>query len=184
MTLIELLITIVVLAILAAVAIPNLRSFILSNSLAGTSSEFRSLFTRARLEAINRNTFVSVAPLTRNGSSVIEWSPEFELFVNPAQLANFDAGSPVIGAGGTDAKRAERLVVGNFPNADTVRITSNFGPNVTYGPSGTSQVVTNARITLCVDRTIVTGGNAHRLTFGRDGRITVEVLTINCPNPS
>jgi type IV fimbrial biogenesis protein FimT len=61
-TLIELLITVTVLGVLMAVALPNLRSFIVSNRLSSNVNGFIGLINYARSEALVRNQAVIVCP--------------------------------------------------------------------------------------------------------------------------
>jgi type IV fimbrial biogenesis protein FimT len=61
-TLIELLITVSVLGVLLAIAIPNLRDFIVSNRLSSNVNGFIGMLSYARSEAIVRNKQVIVCP--------------------------------------------------------------------------------------------------------------------------
>lgn len=61
-TLIELLITMAVLGVLMAIALPNLQSFILSNRLSSDVNGFAGLVNYARSEAIARNQDVIICP--------------------------------------------------------------------------------------------------------------------------
>lgn len=63
-TLIELLITVAVLAVLAAVAAPSFSSMIANQRLKNGAGDLFTALTRARSEAIKRNTEVTLAPLT------------------------------------------------------------------------------------------------------------------------
>jgi type IV fimbrial biogenesis protein FimT len=72
-TLIELVTTVAVLAILAAVALPNYRSFVQAQKLRQASFDLMSSLVFARSEAIKRNATVTVAPAAggwANGWSV------------------------------------------------------------------------------------------------------------------
>ena len=62
-TLIELMVTIVVLAIIATIAIPNLANLIDSNRARSQVNTYRDMLTLARAEAINRGTLVRVSRL-------------------------------------------------------------------------------------------------------------------------
>ena len=60
LTLIEFMVSLVVLAILATVALPNYRSFVLTQRVRGASYDLMSSLFYARSEAIKRNASVSV----------------------------------------------------------------------------------------------------------------------------
>ena len=68
-TLIELMVTVSVLAILVGLALPNLRSFLVSNRLSSDVNGLIGLLNYARSEAIVRNQSVVVCPKT-NGAAI------------------------------------------------------------------------------------------------------------------
>jgi type IV fimbrial biogenesis protein FimT len=59
-TLVELMVTIAVLAVLVAIALPDLRTFLVNSKLSSNTNEFIGLLNYARSEAISRNQVVSV----------------------------------------------------------------------------------------------------------------------------
>jgi type IV fimbrial biogenesis protein FimT len=63
-TLVELMITVAVLAILAAIATPSMQALINANRLAGASSELEATLQLARSEAVRRNARVTVCATT------------------------------------------------------------------------------------------------------------------------
>jgi type IV fimbrial biogenesis protein FimT len=69
-TLVELLITVSIFAILIAVALPDLRAFVVSNRLSSDVNGFIGLINYARSEAIARNQDVLICPKS-NGATVI-----------------------------------------------------------------------------------------------------------------
>lgn len=84
-TLIELMVTVAVLAILAAVALPSFRSFIVSQRIKTASFDMMSALILARSEAIKRNTNVDVTP--NNGS----WSNGWTIAAGVSQLKTQDS---------------------------------------------------------------------------------------------
>ena len=95
-TLIELMVTISVLAILLAIAIPDLRAFLLSNRLSSDVNGFIGLVNYARSEAIVRNQEVVVCPKnnTSNACSNSQfWGQlEIQVFVDVDGSGTFNAG--------------------------------------------------------------------------------------------
>jgi type IV fimbrial biogenesis protein FimT len=69
-TLVELLITVSIVAILIAVALPDLRAFLVNNRLSSDVNGFVGLINYARSEAIARNQDVLICPKS-NGATVI-----------------------------------------------------------------------------------------------------------------
>jgi type IV fimbrial biogenesis protein FimT len=85
-TLIELMVTISVLAILLAIAIPNLREFVLRNRVSSDVNGFIGLVNYARSEAIVRNQDVVVCPKTNGAITCVSngmWGQfEIQAFVD------------------------------------------------------------------------------------------------------
>jgi type IV fimbrial biogenesis protein FimT len=185
-TLIELMVTVAVVAILAAIAVPNLQAFIVRNALTSATSELRSVIARARVEAISRNTYVTVAPESTTGTSPTRWTSNYVLFVNPRSRSSAALAAGDTLGKGTDVRTSQELMRGDFQSASTVSITGGgtYG-FVTYGSDGRAMdlnAATNGTITLCVDPTIVPNENARVLSVAIDGRVTVTKDTKSpCP---
>lgn len=94
-TLIEVMVTLAVLAILSAVAFPALQDFVERSAMRQLQSEFSASFQRARVDALSRNTCVSVCPLPAGGGAACEttaanfrnWHQGWLVFVNEACTA-------------------------------------------------------------------------------------------------
>ena len=67
-SLVELMVTVAILAILAALAAPSVGIFISRSAMRGASTDFTLSMQRARAEAINRNQCVAIC-MSSNGSS-------------------------------------------------------------------------------------------------------------------
>ncbi|WP_158608500.1 pilus assembly FimT family protein [Stagnimonas aquatica] len=70
-TVIELLVTIAVMAILVAMAVPSYRSAIASNRLSVASYDYFLAVSEARVEAVRRNTSTQVCAASGNGSGAL-----------------------------------------------------------------------------------------------------------------
>lgn len=70
-TLVELMIVVAIVAILAAVATPNFSDLIESQRIKGAATDLMIVLTRARSEAIKRNTNVTVSP--KSGGWAAGW---------------------------------------------------------------------------------------------------------------
>ncbi len=98
MTLIEVLVTVSVLAILLAVGVPAFNQFVVSNRLSAYSSDMLSTLTLARSEAIKRNSRVVLCK-SADGESCAgagSWNQGWIVFADPNNNANRDAGEPTV----------------------------------------------------------------------------------------
>lgn len=92
-TLVELMVTVAVMAILAAVAVPGLQSFLAKSGMNGIRDEFAITLQRARLDAINRNACVTVCQLrvgsldTCETQSPGQWHQGWIVYLNDACAA-------------------------------------------------------------------------------------------------
>jgi type IV fimbrial biogenesis protein FimT len=94
-TLIELLITLSVLGVLLAIALPNLQTFVVNNRLSSNANSFIGLINYARSEAIARNQSVIICPKVDAGITCAgdqQWG-KYELQVFVDCTANGDRNS-------------------------------------------------------------------------------------------
>jgi type IV fimbrial biogenesis protein FimT len=90
-TLIELMVTVAVVVILAIVAVPNLQEFATRSGMASIRDDFAIALQRARADAINRNTCVSICQLADGSTSACasaaergKWHKGWLTYVNDA----------------------------------------------------------------------------------------------------
>ena len=99
-TLIELLITISVLGVLMAIALPNLRDFIVGNRLSSNVNGFIGALNYARSEAIVRNKQVIVCAKNNSSNACVndlQWGLyETQIFVDEDGSDSFNAGDTLI----------------------------------------------------------------------------------------
>jgi type IV fimbrial biogenesis protein FimT len=93
-TLFELLVTLIVLAVVLAIAVPNLSAFVTNSRLRATQSEFVSALTLARSEATKRGGQVVVRALGATAGS--EFVGGWQVFVDADADGAFDTGEVVI----------------------------------------------------------------------------------------
>ena len=100
-TLIELLITMSVLGVLMAIALPNLRDFIVANRLSSNVNGFIGLLSYARSEAIVRNKQVIVCAKANGASNACvsdqQWGMyETQVFVDEDGSNGFNSGDTLL----------------------------------------------------------------------------------------
>lgn len=91
-TLIELVLAVAVLSILVAVAAPSIGQFAARSAMQGLHNDFTQTLNRARLDAIGRNTCVSVCPMSAAVAGTCEttaarlgqWHQGWLTYVNPS----------------------------------------------------------------------------------------------------
>lgn len=181
-TLIELMVSIALLAILLGIAVPSLRQFIVRNSFESTVLELRGAVSRTRAEAIARGSVVSFAPPTAGN-----WTTGYEVFVDPLQRGAFTAGDTVGGGSGTDVRSAERLQVGTIPTGASLSwptTASTAAPSAPYfmfdsrgRPIAPTGFGGNASLPVCVPSAIMATNNCREIVVDPVGRVRVNPYT-------
>lgn len=95
-TLVELMVTVAVVGILAAVAAPSFSAVMHRNRLVTAANEFVAALQNARMEAVRRNRRVTLCPSTNGaGCAGSDWS-RFIVFVDGNANGEFDAASDAV----------------------------------------------------------------------------------------
>ncbi len=132
-TLIEMMITVVVLAILLTIAVPNFRAFILNNRLTTQANEFLTSLQLARSEAIKRGA-VPVRITATSAAADNEWGGGWRIWFDTDDDGVQDAGEETIRtveafAGGNKLDSSGGVAVftynsdGSIDSADTLNLT-------------------------------------------------------------
>ncbi len=170
-TLVELMVTVAVVAILAAVAVPGLRGFVTRSGMNGVRDDFAITLQRARLDAINRNACVTVCQLQSGSQDTCEiqnpgqWHHGWIVYLNDACTAPVATAVP-----------AASLISVRQPGNERFRLT---------GSANTTDVTFNSRGLLRSgsDTFRVTDADDANSPYGRDivvsfqGRVSVKPIT-------
>ena len=116
-TIIELMTTIAIVAILAAIATPSLRNMVLNNRLAGFSNDVINSVSAARNEAISTRQQVIIEP---NGG---DWTNGWQVFIDADASGTFTTGEEVV------------RTVDAYP--DSLTESSSPGDNLVFNSKGT-----------------------------------------------
>ncbi len=106
-TLVELMVTIAVLAIVTSIAIPSFSSIILNNRIAGTTQNIQSTLALTRSEAVKRNKPVRIcranSDLDDCAANGVNWGSGWLVKVDDEilKIGNPSSGIEVTGPGGT-----------------------------------------------------------------------------------
>ncbi len=176
-TLIELMITLAIAAILLTVAVPSFRTFIENNKAITQVNEVLSAHNLARMEAIKRGSTVTVCT-SSNGtacSNSTNWKNGWIVFND--LNAN---GAHNVTPGNTDCESAADdciLKVQGILTGGTVFSTA--VASITYGADGRKQGAFNNVFSLTVTPAHCTGNNQKTININSTGR--PEVTEAACP---
>lgn len=165
-TLIELMITLFVLAILLTIAVPNFTAWIKNNRIDAATRNLTGAFQLARSEAVSRQTVITV-------NSGGDWSNGLTIYTDTSPLGN------------TDYTAAEDSLIKSLDySMDGITANGNDG-NASNLISFTSTGLLNEGlvgnetrvIAICDDRDAAEG---TLITLSRVGRATISSPPINC----
>ena len=182
-TLIELMVTLSVLAILLAIAVPNYITFIQNARLTGQANDLVTALNYARSEAIKRGVRTTVCSLGATNSSCAgsnTWDTGWLVFVDCTNVGVRDTGNcPDWDANGAPDDEPVLVVRPPLENGNTLR-TVNL-PDVTYQNSGFSGNMGTFR--LCDIRGVASGRAIVVNPQGRvrTGALINEVPALTCP---
>ncbi|MDV3505349.1 GspH/FimT family pseudopilin [Marinobacter sp. M-5] len=145
-TLVELLITVAIVAIVASIAVPSFATIIANSRIASTSNDLVGLINYARAEAVKQGRVVRVSPQDGN-----DWANGMVAWIDQNANNAFDA---------TEAVR----VISAAPGAVTVTSTGSFG----FTGGGSSFAGSAVTVDVCDDRSGETGS---QITITLGGRV-------------
>lgn len=157
-TIIELMTTIAIVAVMAAIATPSLRNMVLNNRLAALSNDMISSVSAARNEAISTRQSVVVEP--NSG----DWSQGWTVFVDANSNGSFDTGEEKI------------KTVEAYPSSLSERASP--GVNLVFNSKGTMADLGGwGDLTICDDRDA-----GRTISIAGAGVVSVEKYDVgNCP---
>ncbi|MBO6850515.1 MAG: GspH/FimT family pseudopilin [Marinobacter sp.] len=145
-TLVELLVTVAIVAIVASIAVPSFATMIANGRIASTSNDLVGLINFARAEAVKQGRVVRVSPQDGNN-----WANGVVAWIDQNANNTFDAPEAV-------------RVISAAPGAVTVTSTGNFG----FTGGGSSFAGAAVTIDVCDDRSGETGSE---ITITLGGRV-------------
>lgn len=165
-TLVELIVTLSLVAILATVGVPNFANFIANNRLTAQANELVTSLNLARSEAIKRSSRVSVCRSNNNTSCSGTWNDGWIVFVDANTAGTVD---------GTDTVLRSATRPGG---AATLSATStSTGTAINFVQFQAIGLTTDATFALTASG--CTGQNSRNITVSTSGRIQTQ--KVNCP---
>lgn len=174
-TLIELIVTVALAAIIVTIGIPSFRTAILNNSRTAQVNEFVGVLNIARSEAIKRGSRVTICrrlnDTTCANDTTSIWENGWIVFVDKDQDSIIDTGEEIL------------KVYGAIPSGFTLRTGGTFTQSVAYLPNGVSSSNTNFgtdTFRLCDNRGL---NQARFIAISITGRVRVREKTTGdtCP---
>lgn len=95
-TMLELLVTVAVVAVLAAIAFPSFKSVIQSNQVATTSNEVLAAFSFGRSEAVRTNSGAGICPSSTGTSCSGTWDNGWIVWRDDNANGNLDGNEPIL----------------------------------------------------------------------------------------
>jgi type IV fimbrial biogenesis protein FimT len=167
-TLMEFLVTIAVVALLAAVVVPSIKSLIQGERATGFSNTLLAGIWLARSEAVKRNVRVVMCKSTDGATCTTNgiWSAGWLVFVDENNNANHESAETVL------------LVEGAWPPGWTGRGNSPVAHYVSYTPQGLSQFTSGAfqagTFTICNAEY----SKGKKVVINSMGRPRIETFTV------
>lgn len=164
-------VTVAVVAILAAVAVPGMRGFITRSGMNGVRDDFAITLQRARLDAINRNACVTVCQLKANSQDTCEiqnsgdWHQGWIVYQNDACTAPVATAVP-----------ATSLISVRQPGNQRFRLTGNASTTgVTFNSRGLLRAGSDTFTV--TDANDVNGPHGREIVVSFQGRVSVQPIT-------
>lgn len=166
-TLIELMTTILVLAVLIGLAVPSFQTMIENNRVVTQSEDLATALNYARSEAVRRGTRVSVCASTDGQTCSADWNKGFIVIADGAAS---DTAAPTITTAATDVLR----VWSQKSTANTTTTVSNGKIFVRFLPLGIMANIDNNPVTMTVAYpACTTAGRARDVFVNISGAVTV-----------
>ena len=154
-TLIELMVSISVTSILAAIAVPNFSDFIVKMRVDNEVSQLHRMLLITRNAAINSGQKTILCPLASNSQCTTQWQNELSVFVDVNNNKQFDANEKVI-------KIRAAITVGD-------ELIYGKGRNkITFKPTGQLSGLTNGTFRYCPQSH---KSNSRGIVVARSGRV-------------
>jgi type IV fimbrial biogenesis protein FimT len=174
-TLVELMVTVAIIGIFAAIALPSYQALIINSRMTTQANEFLTTLEFTRSEAVKRNTRVSMCK-SDNGTSCLinpgtdttaSWQPGWLVFVDGGTAGDIDGADTILKVQG--ALTGGSTFVSNLPNY------------VSYVSTGQAQFADNSMqggtFTLCSSDTAMAGRSIVLTPGTSRARITQATCT-------
>lgn len=154
-TLIEVMVSILIISILAVIALPNFNDFIIKMRVDNEISKLHRMLLMTRNIAINSEQKAILCPLQKSGQCTTNWQDELSVFIDINNNKLFDANENILKTRAT-IKTGDILVYGKGRN------------KITFKPTGQLSGLTNGTFRYCPKDHI---NHSRGLIIARSGRV-------------
>ena len=164
-TLLELMVTVSIMAIIAGIAVPSYRSLIEGNLLRTNSQTFYASLVLARSEAVKNNQPVALCKSTNQTSCATSgtWDGGWLVYLDANSNSSFDSGEVLL--------HTHAAV-----NGSTLRATDASLHQLVYQADGTQRVAVSFNVCITSDTS-----RASKISIGLTGRPSIEKGASACP---
>ena len=169
----ELMIVVSVIAVLAVIAAPSLRQFLVSSRLGSVANQFQADLQLARREAIKRNGPVLVCPGLAPTPTTSAWtcSTAYTTWATGWYVCSAVVASPAVQCSASTATDPNPIVSRNAVNDATSRM-GDTGLALT-GPAAAVQFNANGSATTAVTFTVSLGGKSYTGSVAATGHVAM-----------
>jgi len=167
-TLVEMLITVAIAAILAAIALPSFREFLIRQNTIEIANDLVGSLNTARIEAVKRGVPVRVKPADDSN-----WSQGWQIDADPKHDGSFDA-----------AVTTHQAVADTYTIQGAAAGTGGNNAQIVFSATGTVSPVTSTyEFNVCRPSTSSDSTQSRRVSVGSSGSVTTH-RDINSPDTS
>lgn len=175
-TLLELLVTIAILAILVAIGLPGMRDFIVSNRLSSDVNGFIGLVNYARSEAIVRNQDVVVCPKSATATtcaSTTDWNTlDIQVFVDVNGNGQRDSGDVLL-----------KTMAAVDPAGTQTGFEQSASATLVFGSAGFARTAQSFKVYAKSSDAAYSTRFGRTLCISKMGRVRVAAYTLtSCPD--
>ncbi|PHS30719.1 MAG: pilus assembly protein FimT [Methylophaga sp.] len=162
-TLLELMITLAIAAIMVTIGIPSFMGLIRDSRMTTNANDFFTALSYARSEAAMRNVEVII----QSKSSVdLDWKDGWDVYIDTDDSGDFDIANDEL------LKTHDAL-----PNRYTLTANSGFNTKISYQPTGLMSTSFNGRFYLCLDGDVA---SSREIVINSLGRARIDAPATTC----
>jgi type IV fimbrial biogenesis protein FimT len=162
-TLLELMITLAIAAIIATIGVPSFMGLIRDSRMTASANDFFTALSYARSEAATRNEEVIIE--SKSGVN-LDWKDGWDIYIDTDDSGDFDINND------------ELLKTHNaLPNGYTLTANAGFNTQISYEPTGLMTTSFNGRFYLCLDNDLP---SSREIVINSLGRARIGAPAATC----